>query len=54
MKCNEKECEFYTPDGVTSGLCFLHIFEDDTMGFRKLDQECDTEEVIQYPEFKRK
>jgi hypothetical protein len=24
------------------------------MGFRKLNQECDIEEVIQYPEFKRK
>lgn len=49
-KCNPKDCQYYTPEGKTFGLCFLHIFEDDTMGFRQLDQECDIEEVLQYPE----
>ncbi len=51
-KCNPKDCQYYTPDGKTFGLCFLHIFEDDTMGFRELNQECDIEEVLQYPIFK--
>lgn len=54
MKCNEKECEFYTPDGTNFGLCFLHVLEDDSMGFRELNQWCDIEEVLQYPEFKEK
>lgn len=49
-KCNPNNCEYYTPDGETFGLCFLHVLEDDTIGFRQLDQECDIEEVLQYPE----
>ena len=54
FKCNPKDCQYYTADGKTFGFCLLHIFKDDTMGFRELNQECDIEEVLQYPEFKEK
>ena len=53
-KCNPKDCQYYTADGKTFGFCLLHIFKDDTMGFRELNQECDIKEVLQYPEFKEK
>ena len=53
VQCNPEQCQYYTPESATFGLCFLHMFSDDTMGFRNLDQECDIDEVLQFPELRQ-
>ena len=51
-KCNSQECNYYLPESKTGfGYCFLHMFEDDHMGFRDLNQDCDIEECWNYPMF---
>ena len=52
-KCNTS-CQYYVPETEhTFGYCFLHMFEDSSIGFRELNQECDIEDCWQYPEFKQ-
>ena len=51
-KCNPKQCNYYIPETKTNfGYCFLHMFEDGSIGFRELNQDCDIEECLQYPIF---
>ena len=51
-KCNPS-CQYYVPETEhTFGYCFLHMFEDCSIGFRELNQDCDIEDCWQYPEIK--
>lgn len=46
-------CSFYEfEQTIDFGFCFLDILEDKDTSFRVLHQECNHEDVKEYPEFK--